>query len=79
VIVRFTLDGETVAEVSNPSHVPREGDWIWLTLKKKDLIYKVVRVAWDFEPDSAERDLPRQHSLGNVFVLIEPVETDKRE
>jgi hypothetical protein len=70
--VVFVLDGKAVADVADATHIPREGDWIWLTLEglKRD-IYKVARVAWGTEVVEGTDPTRPLHTQTDAIILIE--------
>ncbi len=70
--------GTIVADVSDATHVPTEGEYVFLKLggepDPKKTLFRVVMVAWNTELKTGDGDLPVL-AQREVYVLVEPAST----
>lgn len=75
--VFYAIEGTIVAEVVAPTHIPREGEQVFLKLEKasEEQLFKIVKVAWGTAAVEGE---PGQYSETNVYILVEPPSKTKQ-
>jgi hypothetical protein len=72
VRILYAIDGKLVAEVADATQIPRDGDFVWLTLNGSDrALYRVLRAAWRNEVVKGTDAAQPRHSETDVIVMIE--------